>query len=288
MAMNSGTHLGGWQHEMTKKPTFIKDEILMVVGAALTLFGMLALIGFSSRFDATDPGIIPKLLFTGLQVMGGIVLFGLGVRFRRLERRLIKLHSVVGGVDRIGIRELARSAGMSAVDARSGVIYLIGRGFIRHRFNPKRDLIYLSGDGEDREASSTPSTTDGYGAADAQAPRAAAGWTRVPAKCPSCGAPGTGASLIPAGSEPDCEYCGSRLVGEHVPPPEALQPAPAAGQPVEGVMTLALPLKAGSQVFNGSWFVLILLFIFFWPAAVAYLIAKVNKSGGSPLLKLGR
>ena len=41
-------------------------------------------------------------------------------------------------------------------------------------------------------------------------------------------------------------------------------------------MAAAAPAASG---FGGSWLVLILLFIFFWPAAIFYLFSKLRTSG---------
>lgn len=246
---------------MAKAPKFIRDEILMYGGIVLALGASVPFLRFAANPVIEDTAELGAIALNAFFVAGGIAMFLYGLKFRRLENRLGKLHRALEKADRITVKDLARNLKVKPDDARKGVIYLIGGGHLPHRFDAKADAVVAPGV-EAREAA----------AKDPQA----VGWFKLPASCTGCGAPQQ--TMVPAGSEPRCEYCGVSLPAEFVPPPGGGKKAKAAAAAAVAAGAPA-PAAPSSSGFGGSWLVLILLFIFFWPAAIFYLIAKLRKSG---------
>ncbi len=240
---------------MGRRPTFWRDEILMLIGAGLFGLGALALLGFALDFDLNEKGVVGGLILTGMMLVGGGVVFRVGLGFRRLEKRLVRILELVSTVDRISLRDVARGAGVSEEEARTGVIFLINRGYVSLRYDPATGQVH--------------------------SPRAggAGGWLKLPGVCPNCSAPCP--SMVQREAEPPrCEYCGANLPVQALAPRKEAEPwqDPAAAR------REAAP-GLNSSAFSGSWGLLIFLFIFFWPVGVIYLIQGLKKHGGGQVFR---
>lgn len=238
---------------MARQPGFIRDEILMLLGLCLLGFGGLALLGFILDEDPFSSKDVGGLILVGMMLVGGFALFMVGLSFRRLEQRLRRVLTVLHSTDRCTIRSLAQNASVTDEQARQAVIFLVSRGFIGRRFDPKQDLVF------------SPNSVEGQG-----------GWLKLPGNCPHCHAPTP--TMIPMGPDvPRCEYCSTLL------PTELLDPG--AAQRVDQRMASQPPVAAmGSNAFTGSWGLLIVLFVVFWPGAIVYLMQNLKRHGGSQVL----
>ncbi len=254
---------------MKNVPKFIRDEILLALGLLVTGFALLALLGFAltlneplpAELPITPNGVpaenqpvsaadsdIPALILTFIILTGGLAMIGAGIHWRRKEKDLGKILAVLRAVESITIPSLAVTAGVSNTSARRGAIYLISRNYVALRFDAVNDLVIQ------------PVAT-----APAAARHTATRW-QIPEACNGCGAPTRPAQGWQAA--PVCDYCGARLQAKALPShpsqtqlPAALAPGPSTPQQV----------KVG---FDGSIPLLIVLFIFCWPAAVIYLILR--------------
>jgi hypothetical protein len=247
----------------SKQPRFIKDEILMYGGIAVIVFAAMPFLRFAQNPVIEDASEIAPIVGNVFIVLGGVVMFLVGLRFRRLENRLGKLQRALEVTDRITITDLARNLRLSVDQARQGVVYLVGGGFVPHRYDHKEDAVVKAG-------------VEGTGSSGAD-PQAV-GWFKLPATCTGCGAPQQ--TMVPAGGDPKCEYCGARLPAEFVPPPKKkqTQAMAAAGQ-------APVAESASAGFFSGNWFTLILLFLVFWPAALYYLARHASGSGIGQLMR---
>ncbi len=229
-----------------RRPRFLRDEIFMLVGICLFGLGALLVLGFMVSDKSGGEGYVGALIFTFMLLVGGAVVFRVGLGFRRMEKRLGRLLDVLRTVDRSSVRSIARTANVPEAEARKGVLFLIGRGFVSLRFDPGEDLVF------------SPRSSRG-------------GWLKLPSLCPNCNAPCP--TMVPAGSSPSCEYCGTLLPVEELSRERATawkqKPWPGGDQP-----------SLNQTAFSGSWLVLIVLFIVFWPIGVAYLIKGLKKHGG--------
>ncbi len=232
------------------KVRFFRDEILMLAGAGLFGVGALALLGFFLSGDTGEKGFVGGMILTIGMLVGGAVTFRVGLGFRRTEKRLGRILEVLRTVDRTDVRAVARTVGISPEDARKGILYLISRGYVGLRFDPNTDKVFSPGASRD-------------------------GWLKLPAQCPNCDAPCP--NMMPLGSTPRCEYCDASLPVEKISPERATT---MWRRPSEGGSPRPSP---GMGTFSGNWGLLIVLFIFFWPAGVVYLIKGLNKHGGGKI-----
>lgn len=226
-----------------RKPGFIRDEILMLLGVGLAGLGGLALLGFA--LDTGDFHLGGFILSVGL-VAAGVTSFWVGLRFRRLERQLQRILEVLRSVESCGLRDVARSARVSAAEARKGVLFLIGHGFVALRFDPARDRVYAPG-----------SSAGG-----------AQKWETLSGTCGNCDAPAP--VLVPAGEQPRCDYCGAPL---------PVKPVPTGASASDHLPPTRGNTDLQGAMFSGNWGVLVLLVFFFWPAAIWYVTSNLKRQG---------
>lgn len=216
---------------MAKRLRFIRDEILMIVGGAITLLGLLPL---AARRRLATPAIVWIVVGAG----AGVAMFATGLRVRLRERRLQRLLGLLHSIEHSSLRTLATTLAEPVDRLRNDVLFLATGGFTVLRYDPERDELY------------SPRTRPGA-------------WQRLPGRCPTCLAPTP--AMIPSGDEARCEYCRSPL------PTRSL----TIHRDQADLQQLARPAQeVKGQAFTGSWVVLIILFLFCWPAAFAYMRHK--------------
>ncbi len=227
-----------------RKPGFIRDEILIVLGVLIAGFGGLALLGFA--LDPDDFHLGGFVFSVGL-VAVGVTAFWIGLRFRRMERQLRRLLEVLRSVDSCGLRDVARNAQVSEAEARKGILFLISHGFVALRFDPAQNRVYA------------PQSRDGGGQK----------WATLSGTCSHCDAPAP--VLVPAGQEPRCEYCDAPL---------PVKPVPVGARAGDQLPPPRGATQLSGTMFAGNWAVLILLVFFFWPAAIWYVTQNLQGRGG--------
>jgi hypothetical protein len=226
-----------------RKPGYIRDEILMFLGVFVGGIGTLALLGGRSR------ALAPALVL----LSAGVVLFLVGLKFRRIENRLRRTLDVLRSVDRSSLAEIARASGYSLEDTRSSVVFLIGHGYVSLRFDPRTDALYSP--------------------LDRSRPGGAGSWLELPGECPTCLAPTP--TMVEGMVSYRCEYCGAPVPGKLAKVETPGFDPNVAARPSENI----------HQVFTGSWGVLVLLFLVFWPAAIVYLTRGLKGSGTENLFR---
>ena len=228
-----------------RKPGFIRDEILMVVGVVLIGLAGLALLGLSLDKGSKSRSKRGPQIFSGLILLGGVAAFSVGRRFRRKEKQLRRVLTVLRSSDsQVSIASLAATSGYPKDEVRNSVIFLISHGFVALKLDADRDEVYSP---RDR--------------------RARGKWLKLPGTCPNCDAPTP--TVIEGTDSPVCEYCDAPLPAQRMEPEQPDQVEPARGS-----------ADLHKNVFAGSWVVLVVLFVVCWPAAVAYLMHGLKRHGG--------
>ena len=222
------------------------DNYLIKIGLVIFAFSMLLLIGFITEYNK-DPNLeenIPPLVFLVFFIIGSLSLLIIGYIVRKKEQTVSIVLTKLRQTIEVSVTDLSVQTGISRIKILNSLKIINRRLPDFYIWNQKIDTI-----------------------ADGRLKRTVA----LVEKCSSCGNTIGKEYPVAADQLPECPYCSTLLSSEEW---NRVKSDSIKTIKEEDLHSINNRYAHAAKDKSFSWPVFIFLFIFFWPGAIIYLLAK--------------